>query len=124
MIKREYDDYHLIDGCPMLVPDVDVEITYTDIEADGSGYDEAGYYHRLVARYNVRTWKFKYAILTKEEFVYLRSLYKDKNDFKFTLLNENDVSETVTARCKPISVAYQSKRSGLFKNLNLEIIEA
>lgn len=123
-MKRAYDHFHQIDGAPMLVPDVDVEITYTDIESDASGYDEAHFYHKIVARFNVRTWKFKYSVLTKDEFVYMRSLFKDKASFKFTVLNEQDQLETVTAICKPISISYQSKRSGLYKNLNLEIIES
>lgn len=123
-MRRAYDNFHLIDDSPMLMPDVDIEVTYTDVETDGSGYDASGFYHRMVSRFNVRTWKFKYSVLTKEEFVYLRSLYANKQSFQFTLLNELDQRETVTARCKPISVAYQSKRSGLYKNLNLEIIES
>lgn len=123
-MKRNYDPFHLIDGIEMLIPDVDVEITYADVEAEDSGYDESGVYHRIVKRYDVRAWKFKYAILTKEEFAYLRYLFKGKESFQFTFLNELDKKETVTARCQPISVAYQSKRSGLYKNLTLEIIEA
>lgn len=122
-MKRAYDEFHLIDGSPMLTPDVDVEITYEDMEVGGSGFDASGYYHRMVARYNKRTWKFKYAVLTKEEFVYLRSLIKEKESFIFSFLNEENGLEEVRAYPKPVTVAYQSKRSGLYKNLTLEIIE-
>ena len=83
MIKRSYDECHLIDGTQMLVPDVAIEITYDDIEGADRGFDQAGYYHRTVVRFNKRSWKFKYSVLTKEEFVYLRSLVKEKQDFLF-----------------------------------------
>lgn len=121
MMKRDYDYFHLIDNSPMLVPDIDVEITYDD--EDIGGYDMSGYYHRIIKRFNRRTWRFKYAILTKEEFIYLRSLFKEKQDFLFSFLNEFDQRESVRAYCKPVSVAYQSKQSGLYKNLTLEIVE-
>lgn len=122
-MKRAYDDFHKIDGSPMLTPDIDVEITHEDVVAGDSGFDQGGFYHRMVIRYNKRSWKFKYAVLTKEEFVYLRSLMKEKNSFAFSFLNELDEVETVQAYSKPVTVAYQSKRSGLYKNLTLEIIE-
>ena len=123
VLKRDFIFDHLVDGSPMLNPDVDVEITYEDIELGDSGYDASGYYHRFISRYGRRTWRFKYAILTKEEFVYLRSLFQEKKDFEFSYLDEEDYVLTVRAYCKPITVAYQSKRSGLYKNLTLEIIE-
>ncbi len=122
-MKRAFDEFHLIDGSPMLTPDIDVEITHEDVTASDSGFDQAGFYHRMVIRYNKRSWKFKYAVLTKEEFVYLRSLMKEKENFAFSFLNELDEEETVQAYSKPVTVAYQSKRSGLYKNLTLEIIE-
>lgn len=121
MIKRDYDCDHQIDGVPMLVPDIDIEITYD--ENDAGEFDEAGYYHRIVERFDKRRWRFKYAILTQEEFVYLRSLVKKKQDFLFSFRTETDGVESVRAYCKPVSVAYKSKRSGLYKNLALEIVE-
>lgn len=122
-MKREYDYCHFIDNSPMLTPDVDIEITYEDREAPGSGYDEAGFYHRIIEHYNKRKWRFKYAVLTEEEFRYVHWLIKNKATFIFSFCNEDNRPEDVRAYCKPISVAYQSKRSGLYKNLTLEIIE-
>lgn len=121
-MKRAYDQDHRVNDIPMLIPDVDIEITYEDLEAGDSGLDEYGYYHRTVARADKRTWKFKYAALTKEEFAYLRSLLKGKKTFRFTFRDENDKTETVDAYCKPMSVVWQSKRSGLYKNLTVEIV--
>lgn len=120
-MKRNYDYSHLIDSFPMLVPDNAIEITYDD--EDAGCFDESGYYHRIIKRFNRKKWRFKYAILTKEEFVYLRSLFNEKQDFHFAFLNEMNDVEIVRAYCKPVSVVYQSKRSGLYKNLTLEIVE-
>jgi len=123
VIKRPYDEFHLIDGSKMLSSDVDVQITYEDSESPSSGFDQSGVYHRSIDRYNRRSWKFSYAFLTKEEFVYLKNLMKGKATFRFSFLNEEDKMETVNAYAQPLSVAYQSKRSGLFKGLTIEIVE-
>ena len=42
MIKRPYDEFHLIDGSKMLSSDVDVQITYEDSESPSSGFDQSG----------------------------------------------------------------------------------
>lgn len=123
VIKRSYDNFHLIDGVPMLTPDIDVEITYEDLESSDSGFDQGGFYHRIVMKFNRRKWKFKYAILTKDEFVYLRALLKGKQSFLFSFQNEQEKTETVMAISNPVTVAFQSKRSGLYKNLTIEIVE-
>jgi len=123
VIKRPYDESHLIDGSKVLSSDVDVQITYEDSESPSSGFDQSGIYHRWITRYNKRSWKFEYGFLTKEEFVYLKKLIKGKATFQFSFLNEEDKMETVNAYAQPLSVAYQSKRSGLFKNLTIEIVE-
>lgn len=122
-MKRSYDYEHLIDGSPLLSPDADVEISFTDMESEGCGFDEAKFYHRFVWRFDRRSWKFKYSFLTREEFLYLRSLYKQKTTFMFSFLNEQNEEETVHAYCVAGNVVYQSKRSGLYKNFSLEIIE-
>ena len=122
-MKRAYDYDHLIDGSPMLSPDADVELNFEDLGAEESGFDEAKFYHRFVWRFDRRSWKFKYSFLTREEFLYLRSLYKKKTTFMFTFLNDENEVETVPAYCISGNVVYQSKRSGLYKNFSLEIIE-
>lgn len=123
MRKRSYMRDHSINGVPLLMPDVNVEITYEDLEAPDSGYDESGFYHRQVIKGNKRTWKLKYAVLTEEEFEYLRDLVSRKKDFVFEFVNEKHCCESVWAYAKPTSVVYQSKRSGLYKNHTLEICE-
>lgn len=122
MIKRPYDQDLVVNGKYILAPDNDIEIAYEDTEAGDSGMDEAGYYHRIVTRFNRRTWRLMYAVLTQEEYVYLRNVFAGES-FSFQFLNEEYLSETVTAYCRPMSVVWQSKRSGLYKNLTVEIVE-
>ena len=123
MKKRSFDRFHCIDDEPMLNPDVDVEVTYEDQESASSGFDESGFYHRCIVRYDKRTWRFKYSYLTEEEFIYLRNLVKGKNEFTFSFVNECKETEHIKAYAKPLSVVYRSRHSGLYKNLTIEIIE-
>ena len=122
-MKRSFDFDHLIDGEPILTPDADIEVGFEDMVDEGSGFDEAKYYHRFIWRFDRRSWKLKYAFLTREEYLYLRSLYKQKVTFKFSFINEDGDQETVDAYCVAGNVVYQSKRSGLYKNFSMEIIE-
>ena len=122
-MKRSFDYDHLIDGAPILTPDADVEVSFEDIVDESSGFDASKFYHRFVWRFDRRSWKFKYSFLTREEYLYLRSLYRQKTTFTFTFVNDEDQKESVIAYCTTGNVVYQSKRSGLYKNFALEIIE-
>ncbi len=121
-MKRSYDYEHQIDYKPMLNPDEGIAIKYTDIEGE-SGRDESGFMHRIVVRSNVRTWTFSYSVLTEQEYVYLKSLYQGKVTFQFTFAGDEGRTETIQAYCNETSISYQNKRSGLYKNLKLDIIE-
>lgn len=106
----------------MLNPDEGIVIKETDIEGE-SGRDESGFLHRIVIRPKVRTWTFSYAVLTEEEYKYLKSLYRGKVTFQFTFAGEDNNTETIQAYCDETSISYQNKRSGLYKNFKLDIIE-
>lgn len=122
-MKRAYCDDYLVDGIPMLNPDVDVEVGCEDLVSGDSGLDETGVMHRIVVRHDIRTWGFSYAFLTAEEYSYLRSLFRGKTKISFAFPNESGEVETVTAYGVFGSAVYQSKRSGLYKNLKIEIFE-
>ena len=47
---RPFTNLFLINGKPMLAPDADVGVSYTDLDANDSGRDESGYMHRIVMR--------------------------------------------------------------------------
>lgn len=123
---RCLDPVFKIDGKPMLSPDIDMDIEETDIDEDESGRDESKVMHRLVAREGVKTWKFSYKLLDREDLEYIKSLFKGKSEFVFTY----DTSETGAL----LTVnAYSSKRTykkhdnhrhnGLYKNMVFKIIQ-
>ena len=70
---REKTELFQIGGKPMLVPDVEVVVSYSDLDASDSGRDESGYMHRIVVRHKVGSWKFTYAHLTEEEKQYRKA---------------------------------------------------
>ena len=121
-MKRKTTVEFLIDGTPMLMPDAGVRIGYTDLEGE-SGRDESGFLHRHVIRSGMKKWDFSYALLTAEEYAYVRSLLRGKSTFAFTFTNESGEVETITAYCSETSAAYWSHRRGLYKEMQFSIIE-
>lgn len=121
-MKRQITNDFLIDGEPMLVPDAGIGVKSTDIEAV-MATDESGVTHRKLRRSDVKTWEFSYAVLTAEEYVYIRGLMKGKATFSFTFTNEEGTTEEVRAYCKETSASYWSNRRGLYKNLQFSIIQ-
>ena len=47
----------LIDGKPVLVPDCDMVMEYTDLDSPETGRDDAGFMHRIILRQNVRKFQ-------------------------------------------------------------------
>lgn len=117
-MKREYLDNCLIDGKPMLVPDMDVEISRSDLDDADSGRDESGYMHRIVARERVHTWKFSYATLCAEDYEYMKSLFEGKADFTFSFFGKE-----YTAYCSNDSITWRNARTGDYRNYKVNIIE-
>lgn len=109
----------LINGKPVLVPDQDVEISRSDLEADDSGRDESGYLHRIVTRERMRTWTFSYDFLTKAEYEYLMGLFAGNPTFAFTY----DGVNSCIAYCSEDSITWRNARTGEYRNLSLCIIE-
>lgn len=116
------DDY-LVDGQPMLVPDADVEMSFSDLDHADSGRDESGFMHRIVVRYRVGTWGFNYSQLTAEEYGYMRTLLAGKAEFTFTYPDPNGDRVETKAYCSNNSITYHDARRGLYKNLKFNIIE-
>ena len=120
---RKYDFDFLIDGQPILMPDEGVEINLEDLDSSESGRDESGVMHRIVLREKVRKYGLPYAYLTREEYLYTMSLFQGKPTFEVKK-REPDGSEIVlTAYCSKVGITLQNKRTGLYKNLKISIIE-
>ena len=118
-----YLEEFLIDGKPMLVPDADVEMTFTDLDDADSGRDEAGFMHRIVARYRVGAWAFSYFRLTREEYRYMRSLFANKADFLFTYRDAQGQPVQIRAYCSNDSIVYHDALHGEYRNFKLSIIQ-
>ena len=61
---RSYSTRYTIDGRPMLEPDEEAELSFSDLDASDSGRTEDGVMHRIVVREKVATFGFGYALLT------------------------------------------------------------
>lgn len=122
---RPFINFFLIDGEPLLAPDEGVTVTYTDLDADDTGRDEAGFMHRIVLRHGVGTWAFKYSALTEEERRYMERLFDGKTDFTFTHPDriEADKEATCQAYRSKHSQEWQDARNGQWKNYKFNIIE-
>lgn len=119
---RYFEDY-TVNGDPILVPDADADISENDVDDEGSGRDETGYMHRIVLREKVKKWVFKYSRLTREEYGYMKSLFKDKPTFTFGYVDEDGQTQTTTAYCSSNSAVLHNAREGIYKNFSISIIE-
>lgn len=121
---RPYYNDLLIDGQPVLVPDADIAIEYTDIDSEESGRDESYYMHRVVVRRGVKKWPLVYASITREEYLYMESLFQGKDDFTVTYLDHDGVTaECVCYRSKH-SITIHNAKTGDYRNYSFNIIES
>ena len=118
----KYCEEYRIAGLPMLVPDQDVELQYSDLDASDAGRDESGRMHRMVVRCRVKAWAFTYSHLTAEEYAYMEALFQGRDTFPFTFPTA-DGTDTCTAYCSGGSIALRNLRTGIYKNYKFSIIE-
>ena len=120
---RQFDYDFLIDGQPILLPDEGVKINLEDLDSSESGRDESGYMHRIVLREKVRKYVLPYRYLTQEEYLYLTSLFSGKAVFEVEKREPDGTRCVFNAYCSKIGIALQNKRTGVYKDLQLSIIE-
>lgn len=118
-------DLFLIDGKPMLVPDAGVEMSFEDLDSEDSGRDEGGFMHRIVVRYKLGVWSFTYSYLTGEEYAYMLSILPKTGSFDFThpKLSDSSRRETTRAYLSGYGIAWQSARTGQYRNLKFSITQ-
>lgn len=118
-------DRFLINGKPMLVPDAEVGFNYEDLDSSDSGRDQSGFMHRVVIRYKVSSWSFKFAALTDEELRYLESLFPEEPTFQFTHPSRLDSSTLETTECyrSKFGITWQNAATGLWSGCSFNIIE-
>lgn len=120
---RAYDYNLLIDNKPILVPDADVTWEYNDLDSDETGRDESGYMHRIVLRHSVRKCVLTYDLLTREEYLYMRSLFQGKSTFSVEYKSHDGKIETFEAYQSSHSITIHNARTGCYKNYKPSIIE-
>lgn len=120
---RQFDHDFLIDHQPILVPDEGVQINLEDLDSSESGRDESGVMHRVVLREKVRKYSLPYGVLSQKDYVYLMSLFAGKPTFEVEKREPDGQVVTFTAYCSKVGISLYNKRTGLYKNLTLNIIE-
>jgi len=120
---RLFDYDFQIDNKPILMPDEGVEISMSDLDAEDSGRDESGVMHRQVVREKVITFGLTYAVLTREEYQYMESLFAGKPTFTVECLDLNGRVAEITAYCSKMSVSLHNVKTGIYKKLKFSIIE-
>lgn len=121
-MRKLYPDFR-IDDVPILVPDQDVECEYNDLDSDETGRDESGVMHRIVLRRGVKKWSLTYDTLTREEYLYMRSLFDGKSEFEFMYRDHDGEMATCIAYHSNHSITVRNARTGLYKNYKISIIE-
>ena len=118
-------DLFKINGLKMPVPDADVSVTYTDLDSEDSGRDEAGYMHRSVLRHKVATWSFEYSSLSESEKAYLEDLFGEAATFSFTHPSRKRSSESVTTTAyrSNYGISWHNAKTGEWRNYKFNIIE-
>lgn len=117
-----------IDGQPMPVPTETADIQYKDVESNDSGADEMGVYHREILRSGVLSCTLTYGYMDNEDCAYLIGLLQGKTTFQFTCpaaSPDADVTKTTTRTCYCTNrgAALQRLKSGVWRNMTLQIQE-
>lgn len=119
---RFCEEYRIEDS-PMLAPDQDVELQYSDLDAGDAGRDESGVMHRIRVRSRVRAWAFTYSHLTGQEYAYMEQLLKSKATFRFSFPQADGTVSACRAYCSGGSIALRDLKRGIYKNYKFSIIE-
>ena len=112
-----------IDGKPILMPDEDLTMERTDLDAEDSGRDEGGFMHRIVVRFGMRTWSISYAYLTREEYCYMESLFQGKAEFRVDYRDDDGQPAHCIAYRSKHSITIKNSITGIYKNYQFNIIE-
>ncbi len=121
-MRKFYYDIQ-IDNEPILVPDADVKIEYTDLDSEESGRDESGVMHRIVLRRDVKTWALNYASLTQKEYRYMESLFAGKDHFEIKYRDKDGNPASCMAYRSKHGIVVHNTRLGIYKNYAFNIIE-
>lgn len=116
---------YLIDGKPMPLPDGEVQMSFEDLDHAEAGRDEAGFMHRMVARYKVGSWSFCYSHLTQDTYRALLALLPESGSFVFSYPDPMDPEQYkhTVAYLSRYGIVWRDAATGLYRNLKFSIIE-
>jgi hypothetical protein len=96
---------------------------YNDLDSDESGRDESGVMHRIVLRESVRKCTLLYDNLTREEYLYMRSLLSGKAQFLVTYRDHDGSEAEFSAYHSNHAITIHNAKTGHYKNYKVSIIE-
>ena len=114
-----------VNGRPLPVPDGEVAVTYTDVEAMNPVRDQDGFLHRCVLRSAVAAWDFYYQCLTEPERQWLESLFPATGEpFLFVHPDREDLHKPAASLCyrEKCTVALRDSR-GIWSDCRFRIRE-
>lgn len=116
---------YLIEGQPMPLPDQEVEMQFQDLDRAEAGRDEAGFMHRLVARYKVGSWSFTYSHLTQQTYTQLLEMLPQSGSFVFSYPDPMDPEQYkhTVAYLSNYGIVWRNAATGMYRNLKFSIIE-
>ena len=122
---RETTNLFMVNGKPLLVPDMPVGVSYEDLDAADAGRDESGHMHRIMMRCKVGSWNFTYSHLTEQELQYMESLFGDDATFQFTHPDRLDSTKSTDSKCyrSKYSLSWRNARTGLWNGYGFTVIE-
>lgn len=122
---RPFAKQFRINGMPVLAPDADISVSYSDVDSSDGGRDEAGAMHRIVLRHKLGTWSFCYSQLSEEEKRYMERLFPDGEDFDFTHPDRLHADREVTTRAyrADYALCWHNAATGQWRNYKFEIVE-
>ena len=115
---RQEDSVYKIGGRALPVPDAEVTVNYADLDGPAAGRDQSGFMHRSVLRRRVRTWGFRYAVLTQAEKDWLEELLNGGDTFDFAC--ETGVTR---AYCSKQELRIADRTHGIYRDMRFNIIE-
>lgn len=114
------------DGIPIIAPDQGMKISEKDLDDEGSGRDELGFMHRIVARPRVMTWTLSYSRLTEEEYQYMAGLFEKDGvamaSFQLFVMMHGKKKQT-EAYCSGVSYSVFDAIKGIYNSVSFNIVE-
>ena len=121
-MKRPFDTDFKIGAEPILAPDEGVEVEFEDLLSDDSERDESGVFHPTFIRTEMRVFSFEYSALTVDEYKYLKRIIPSGQILQLTYTHEGK-PELVKVYAKKSGFGFFSKRLGLYRNFQFQLIE-